>query len=316
MRAAIIGLGQIAWRYDGGDPVDGSALTHLSALRQAGISVIGAYDPDAKARKSFTEETGIKIYDTINGLLAADPDVVTIASPNRFHAEHLKVCLDAGVKYVWLEKPATTDLAEIDELAALASRQGARVMVGFQRRYMPCYQALRQKDLGALIGIDVTYSRGLETNGAHMVDLVLSLLGDKMPSFIGAVSNTQSPTHTSEVSPSFLLQGANKVPVTVMGLDLDHHSIDIVVHYSGGRREVRHGGQSALTETKMPNPMFPGFYYLQSTHGPQDMRNEIGRVFPAMIQDLLHGTEPQPLSNLNSAGLGQTIVAQVLNACA
>ena len=39
MRAAIIGLGKIAWRYDGGQPIDGAVLTHLSALLNAGINV-------------------------------------------------------------------------------------------------------------------------------------------------------------------------------------------------------------------------------------------------------------------------------------
>ena len=70
-----------------------------------------------------------------------------------------------------------------------------------------------------------------------------------------------------------------------------------------------------LVEEKTPNVSFPGFYYLASEHGIQDLKNEIGSAFPAMVQDLLHGCGDQPLSNLRSAGLGQSIVAKVLNQC-
>lgn len=315
MRAAIIGLGKIAWRHDGGQPIDGAVLTHLSALLNAGIDVVGGADPCPQARRDFTISTGIVAYSTVAELLDKAPDLVTIASPNRFHAQHLTACLDVGVKYIWLEKPATTDLTATRALAIRARAQGARVMVGFQRRYMPSYQKLKQNDLGALSGIDVTYSRGLETNGSHMVDLILWLLGDRIPSLIGVVPSSALATDITEQCPSFLLQGVGNVPVTVTGLDLDYHSIDIVVHYSTGRRSVRHGGQTALTEVKTPNPMFAGFYYLHSVHGSQNVQNEVGKVFPVMLQDLLFGDEDQPLSNLDSAVLGQSIVAQVLDTC-
>lgn len=315
MRAAIIGLGQIAWRYDGGLPAGGVALTHLSALRQAGLDIIGTADPNAQVRHEFATVTGINTHAKIATLLDMAPDVVSIASPNEFHEDHLVACLKAGVKYIWLEKPATTDPAATGDLASRAMELGVRVMVGFQRRYMPSYLALGQDDLGDLIGIDVTYSRGLETNGAHMVDLILWLFKDQMPDLLGVVPGPLPPVHNHEPCPSFLLLGAGKVPVTVTGLDLKYHSIDIVAHYSEGRRAVRHGGQTLLAEVKTPNPLFPGSYYLTSEHGPQNLENEVGSAFPAMVHDLLYGGGDQPLSNLRSAGLGQSIVAQVLDKC-
>lgn len=315
MRAVIIGLGKIAWRYDGGQTTDGAVLTHLSVLLEAGIEVVGGVDPNQKARKDFTVATGIRAYETVEALLDIAPDLVTIASPNQFHAEHLMACLDAEVKYIWLEKPATTDPTVTTALAARARAQATRVLVGFQRRYMPCYQTLKENDLGDLIGMDITYSRGLETNGAHMIDLILWLLGDRVPSLIGVVPGPLLATHVTEPCPSFLLQGEGNVPVTVTGLDLDYHSIDIVVHYSAGRRAVRHGGLTTLSEVKTPNPLFPGSYYLHSVNGAQNVQKELGKVFPIMLQDLLYGNEDQPLSNLESAVLGQSIIAQVLDIC-
>lgn len=315
MRAAIIGLGQIAWRYDGGLPQDGAALTHLATLRQADLDILGGADPMAQAREDFSGATGLPSFADLGQVLDQSPDLVTIASPNAVHADHLAACLDAGVKYIWLEKPATTDPAQTLALAEQADRLGARVLVGFQRRYMPSYQALMRGDLGQLTGAEVTYSRGLETNGAHMVDLILALLGDQLPDVAGVVAGP-AVVECAEPCPSFLLAGPGGVPIAVLGQDLSYHSIDIAAHYTGGRRAVRHGGQSTLAEVKTPNPLFPGFHYLASDLGAQDVAAEVGAVFPAMLADLMKGAAPQPLSNLRSAGLGQQIVTQVLGRCA
>lgn len=318
MRAAIMGLGQIAWRYDRGLPQDGVALTHLSALRLAGIEVIGGADPSAAARDEFTRATGKRAFVGHVALLDQSPDIVTIASPTAMHAEHLAACLDAGVRHIWLEKPATTDAVQTATLAARADALGARVLVGFQRRYMPVYRALGDNGRGRLEGIEITYSRGLETNGAHMVDQALWLLGDERPEVIGVMPGA-APRHVSEPCPSFLLQGANGIPVSVIGLDLSYHSIDITAHYAEGRCSVRWGGQLVQHEVKIPNPLYEGFFCLgpETPDQPlQDTRLELAGVLPALLTDLLHGKDSQPRSNLHSAGLGQAVIAEVLTRCA
>jgi predicted dehydrogenase len=318
MRAAIIGLGQIAWRYDGGTPLNGTALTHLSTLKLAGVEVICGADPSATARKDFTAATGLNAVEDVDFLLAQSPNIVTIASPNALHAEHLLACINAGVRYVWLEKPLTADTDIIADLAARADAQKIRVLVGFQRRYMPVYQELLKSNLGKLTGIEITYSRGLETNGSHLIDLLLWLLDDERPEVIGVIPGTK-PLNTNEPSPSFLLRGANGIPVTVMGMDLGYHSIDIVVHYSEGRRSVRWGGQQSMTEKKIANPLHPGFFCLGTKLPNQPNLNtssEIANAFPTLLQDLLYGIGQQPISNLHNARLVQSVVAEVLKQCA
>lgn len=324
MRAAILGLGQVAWRYDGGRPgADGAALTHLSACRAAGdIAVIGGADAHPGARQAWTEGTGLPVFDTAEALLALKPDLVSIASPNALHGAHLEACLDAGIPMVWLEKPATEDPGQTRRLAARAAREGCRVLVGFQRRYLPVYRSLRRAmagaPYGAPLGIEVVYSRGLATNGAHLVDLVLQLLGDVPPRLRGVTARS-APVHVPEPSPSFLLQTEAGLPVTVTGLDADHHSIDLTVHFGAGRLSVLYGGLAMRAERRIPNPMFPGFFRLAPDPGypvesPGALAASMGQVFPAMLADLraAHAGGGAPLSTLHSAAAGQSIVAAVL----
>lgn len=318
MRAGIIGLGHIAWRYDKGAQRRGRSLTHLSTYRSRNMEILAGVDPCESTRAEFYQSTGLHAHEDLDQLLSQSPDVVSITSPTRFHSEHLYACLEAGVRYIWLEKPATTSPSRTHELAQRAAELGARVLVGFQRRYMPIYQDLLVSDMGDLEGIEITYSRGLETNGSHLVDLAVWLMGDTFPRIHG-VTLSRPPRNVSEPSPSFILESDEGVVATVLGLDLDYHAIDIVVHYAEGRKAVRWGGQLGQNEVKVPDPLFDGYFRLGPEDASQllkDTRSQLTGVFDTVLDDLLDGEMPQPRSNLLSAYMGQKIVAEVLNQCA
>jgi len=64
--------------------------------------------------------------------LIADPevDVVSITTPNAFHAEMAIAALDAG-KHVWCEKPMAVALADAERMAAAAKRSGKVAVLGY-----------------------------------------------------------------------------------------------------------------------------------------------------------------------------------------
>ena len=61
--AALIGCGMIA-------------DTHLTALQNAGADVIGVYDRNAGAAAAFAQTRGLKVYDTMEDLLADETAMV------------------------------------------------------------------------------------------------------------------------------------------------------------------------------------------------------------------------------------------------
>jgi predicted dehydrogenase len=68
-------------------------------------------------------------------MLAAEKlDVVSVCSPNRFHAEHAIAALAAGA-HVLLEKPAATSMKEIAAIKAAVKRSGRVLVVGFSHRF-------------------------------------------------------------------------------------------------------------------------------------------------------------------------------------
>jgi predicted dehydrogenase len=85
-----------------------------------------------------------KVYSDYRDLVA-DPEVeaVTVATPDFAHGDVVTAALRAG-KHVLSEKPLATTLAEAEEIAALAARGKAKVMVDFHNRVNPAVHAMKE----------------------------------------------------------------------------------------------------------------------------------------------------------------------------
>ena len=75
----------------------------------------------------------------------ADPevDVVSITTPNRFHAEMTIAALEAG-KHVWCEKPMAPKLADAEAMAAAAKASGQVAILGYNYIQNPAIRHIRK----------------------------------------------------------------------------------------------------------------------------------------------------------------------------
>src|SRR5678816_1243402 len=107
LKVAIIGCGNIAGGYDKHSrPND--FYTHVKAYKaNKNCRVTAVFDTDPQAVKNFTSTWKIdKGYTNLSQMLEeSKPDVVSICSPNQFHCEQIRLCVDAGVKTILCEKP-------------------------------------------------------------------------------------------------------------------------------------------------------------------------------------------------------------------
>lgn len=109
------------------------------------------------------------------GDLVADPEieVVDVCVRAPAHYEVAMAALRAG-KHVFCEWPLGANTAEADEMAALASAQGVRTMVGLQARYAPSFQHLRQLVAQGYLGEVLT---------ANMTMFLPGILRPRRPEF-------------------------------------------------------------------------------------------------------------------------------------
>jgi myo-inositol 2-dehydrogenase/D-chiro-inositol 1-dehydrogenase len=114
-------------------------------------------DPIAEAAQALGRETGAEVS-TLDAALA-DPSVagVIVASSTDSHLDHCLRAHAAG-KAIFCEKPIDMDLGRAQ--AAAGQLSGARLFVGFNRRFDPSFRALKARladgSVGAIETLQIT----------------------------------------------------------------------------------------------------------------------------------------------------------------
>jgi phthalate 4,5-cis-dihydrodiol dehydrogenase len=99
------------------------------------VRLVGATDPIMQARAQFEKDFGAPAHETVEALCAnPQVDVVYIASPHQFHAEH--VCLAAAYgKHILVEKPMALSLDECTRMIDAAHSAGVHLIVGHSHSF-------------------------------------------------------------------------------------------------------------------------------------------------------------------------------------
>ena len=112
----------------------------------------GIYDVDSAASAEAARATGSRAYDSVDALLGdGSIEAVLIATSTDTHCELIERSARAG-KAVLCEKPIHLDIRRVDECAEVVESTGARVQIGFNRRFDPSHAALGQAAASGEIG--------------------------------------------------------------------------------------------------------------------------------------------------------------------
>ncbi len=153
-RIGIIGAGAIA-----------QALHFPGYKKDRRANVIAFADPAVERHEEIIGRFGkMMAYTDYRRMLAHEElDVVSVATPNVFHAAHAVAALNAGC-HVLCEKPLATTLEEADEINTAAKRNRRKLMVGFSHRMFSgpqkCKELLADKKLGKPYMIRVRFAHG------------------------------------------------------------------------------------------------------------------------------------------------------------
>jgi phthalate 4,5-cis-dihydrodiol dehydrogenase len=164
------------------------------------VRLVAACDVRREPLDQFTSDFGGAAHADMEGL-ARDPnvDVVYIASPHQFHADHTEIAAANG-KHVLVEKPMALSLAECDRMIACAENARVALVVGhchsFDTPYLRTRDIVRSGEFGAVKMIhalnytdylyrprrpeELATSAGggaVFSQAAHQVDMVRMLAG-------------------------------------------------------------------------------------------------------------------------------------------
>ena len=170
-RVAVVGIGRL-----------GSFHTNLVIAGDL-FDLVAIVEPVEAARHVATEEFSVRGVANISEIVEAI-DCAIIATPTIYHFEVAQELLKAG-KHLLIEKPITLELAQANDLIALAEANELILQVGHVERFNPAFSAVathvstplfidavrttnysfRSTDIGVTLDLMI-----------HDIDLVLSLV--------------------------------------------------------------------------------------------------------------------------------------------
>lgn len=131
LRWGIIGLGYMAETFS--CAIDGSKDDMVYAVASRSLD---------KAKAFAKNHGGCRAYGSYEDMVndkSLDLDIIYIATPVKYHYEHVTLCLEAG-KNVLCEKPITSTLEQLDELMELAKKHNCFLMEGMWMKCLPTFQ--------------------------------------------------------------------------------------------------------------------------------------------------------------------------------
>ena len=131
LRWGIIGLGYMAETFS--CAIDGSKDDVVYAVASRSLD---------KAKAFAKNHGGCRAYGSYEDMVndkSLDLDIIYIATPVKYHYEHVKLCLEAG-ENVLCEKPITSTLEQLDELMELAKKHNCFLMEGMWMKCLPTFQ--------------------------------------------------------------------------------------------------------------------------------------------------------------------------------
>ena len=265
MKIILLGLGNISWQYDKDFFLKGemtkATRTHLGAWINLGYKNFIGVDPSKEKREEFQNIFNCPVYESLDVAIAHEEscDAISICSNSENHYDATLKALNLNIPFIWLEKPAALHQFELERLIEAQKTSNSHVVVNFPRRFSTIYQrmisTLRDQIYGDIKNIHVNYSRELKTNGVHLADLLIWILGTDTKLSKKIVFEKNNPT--------LCFATQNKIEVFFIGVDVPYHNVDIVITMQKGRLSILHGGEMFLLEEEVVNNEFPQFTRLQ-----------------------------------------------------
>jgi virulence factor len=213
-------------------------------------------------------------------LILEKPDMIFLCSATSAHFEQAKVIIESRIP-LHIDKPVTLSYGETKILYDLAIQHNTRVMVGFNRRYVPMVREIADQGIPDLIihqknrmhhqGDQVR--RMVFDDFIHVVDTCLYLLGEPLVSF-KAKSKYKNGRQTMVVV-DYLSEHSHAIGIMNYDNGVVEEVLEVMRH---GEKKVVH--QMETIETYQDNQL------IVKTHSTwQPMLNKRG--FEAMINHFI-----------------------------
>ncbi|HEY9012018.1 MAG TPA: inositol 2-dehydrogenase [Devosia sp.] len=131
IRFGILGAGRIG-------------KVHARTIAESGKAQVALVaDAIPEAASSLAQSVGAEVS-SVEGVIASDVDAILIATPTDTHADLIETAARSG-KAILCEKPVSLSVERIEQCLPVVEKAGVPLMIGFNRRFDPNFQALQRR---------------------------------------------------------------------------------------------------------------------------------------------------------------------------
>jgi predicted dehydrogenase len=241
-KVGVVGLGHIAHSYS--KPEEKAPYSHIGGIRYSGkVELAAVADVSEAAREKFREIWGayfpnVRYYDGFAAMVADGvPDIIAVCVRGPHHFATMMEVIKAKPRAVFLEKPPSCSLKEMDKMVAAARAKKIPITVSYSRHWCPHVLRLQELVGQGLIGKVTTvvgYCGGSFLSFAsHTTDLICQFAG-YCPTAVyarGTVSGEAPEGYEPEPSLSAMtIEFANGVTGIQVGESCEHGSfyVDVI----------------------------------------------------------------------------------------
>jgi predicted dehydrogenase len=187
INVGIIGIGSISEGY--GKPDDPLSYCHVGGILYSDrVRLAAIADLDPVRRTGFKEKWGdrfpdLTYFDSAEGMLKDTKlDVVSVCVRGPMHHQVMIDVIKAGPRAIFLEKPPTCSLGEMDAILNLASEDHIPITVSYSRHWSPhvlrLQELVQNEDLIGEVQTVIGYVGGTFLSFAsHTTDLICQFAG-------------------------------------------------------------------------------------------------------------------------------------------
>jgi predicted dehydrogenase len=265
------------------------AAIHADAVRSAGAELCGAWDWDHDIARSFAATWDCAAHARVEDLIASAPDLVVVMGHPARVPELAEAIIASGLPMM-LEKPAATDTATLEALAAKARAGNTFVAVPLPNRLSAAIEGLdgrpvahahfrivngppqRYRDDGVSWVLDPAIGGGgpLRNLGIHGIDCALSLAQGTLRIVSAQVAKRLHPTEAvedhchvvliDEAGALFTIEAGYTVPDMAPGGDYEWRTVTADSYLIDHGSRVRSFGPGNKGPEELPPPP-PGSRY-------------------------------------------------------
>ncbi len=263
-RAAIIGAGSIGGLID--SPKSANTASHANAYAKDPLcSLVAVCEPNAQNREEFQKRWGnVHTYSDSKALLEHENiDILSIATPTKFHAQNLNEALQCKtLTHILCEKPLVSSLEELQVLRPQLQKSDKKILIHFMRRYDPSFIELaslvHSKTWGKALHFQGLFTKGLLHNGSHMLCVLSHLFGH-----VESLDIPHAKLASNELCGDFLVQCKDAKGTLYCIEGLEYSAFELSLWFENAKVEIKEGGSEISLYLKKPSPLYEGYFTLE-----------------------------------------------------